>query len=949
VAFWAEALKDEIRRVKPKIIVCLGKPPFDFLFPHKLSKRDTAGGFFRCEEFDCLLYPCDDIYQFVKRAELYGRLYLDIQEVARMLQMVQGVSVREPVALDYRVIHNAAELWALVSEWQAIGAPLFSVDCEWHGRNHIDGRLRSIQFSWGPGKAAYIRFMDDQLNYVFDISYLQAGRMMGLWLGRPEIRYVGHHIAADFPWMLTVLGLPVYERAYMDTEFALQCCDEFADLGLDRLSLAYTDLGRYDVELILWKKLSKEFHEDEGYGRIPDSILIPYALKDVDVVIRAVPELLRFLQREGVDKYYFEIFHPFVTDIFTEFAVVGLPMDIARMDELRNLFHSARRLMEEQLRDDIYTEAATLLRERLDVALDATQPGLGAAVFADIENAWLGESNAAKAFDILKADVGVANLQDWSDLFDHYIHARAFNIRSGPDMSRWLFKVKKYTPVKSTGSRNSPLPSMAWEKVMDLPKDKQALFKPAVDRQTLELLAAEHKDQLVFRLLELNAVGNLAKGFLKEAELDENGEVVKEKGLHFWLAQDGRVHGQLSTTETGRPRAWKPNVLNWPSGTREQITMGIRMAIKRGLESRRLAPDDPLVRYLTADVPSVRSCVTAPEGWMFVESDYATAELRALAFQAGDEAFIKLITEPDTDFGLVHPAGDKDPTPVRLSYPATGPIKAENQLTEFFLVEAHKGVVKRKFTEADLLRDEHGVLIHPPADLHWTLAEYVHGKPREMLDKKKDRVAAKRGNFGATYGIMDGTLERQIEQETGEKPEPGTGQRVLDALVESRPVAFAHLKALEDTPVNPGYLRAASGRKRRFALHPMTVRGISDRAMRSSISAQGREARNFYCQGAVADTAARASVWLLRDYKRLGLKARPMVVLYDSIVTLCPVEERDIVAALHQRYMTELNCWCNHGRVWNFPIDTDYNKRWSNKPTTEEEATWATVPALAAA
>lgn len=949
IAFWGEALKDEIRRVKPKIIVCLGKPPFDFLFPHKLSKRDASGGFFRCEEFDCLLYPCDDLYQFVRKPELYGRLYLDMQEVVRMLHMVQGIAPRISVSLDYRVVTNAAELAAIVTEWNALGHNLYSVDCEWAGRNHVDGKLRSIQLCWAPGKAVYVRFMDADLNYVFDVPYAQAGWILGQCLARPQVRYVGHHISADFPWMLTVLGLPVYERAYMDTEFALQCCDEFADLGLDRLSLAYTDLGRYDVDLILWKKLSKDFHEDEGYGRIPDDILIPYALKDVDVVMRAVPELLRFMEREGVDRYYFDIFHPFVTDVFTEFAVLGLPMDIQRMDELRNLFHSARRLMEEQLRDDIYAEAVTMLCTRLDATLDTIQPGLGATVFNDIENAWIGEGNAEKAFDILKADVGIGQLQEWSALFDHYIHARQFNIRSGPEMRRWLFGVKKYTPVKSTGSRSSPLPSMAWEKVLDLPREKHALFTPAVDRQTIELLAAEHKDELLFRLLELNSVGNLAKGFLKEAELDEEGDVVREKGLHFWLASDKRVHGQMSTTETGRPRAWKPNVLNWPSGTREQITMGIRRAIKRGLESRRLSPEDFLVRYLTEPVPPVRSCVTAPDGYMLVESDYATAELRALAFQSGDEDFIKLIVEPDMDFGVVHPAGDKDPTPVRLAYSEKSPIRPENRLSEFFLTDAHKGQVKRRFTMEDLLRDEHGALVHPATDLHWALAEHVHGKPREMLDKKKDRVAAKRGNFGATYGIMDGTLDRQIEQEIGERPEPGTGQMILDGLTESRPVAFAYLKALEETPVNPGFLRAASGRKRRFALHPMTVRGISDRAMRSSISSQGREARNFFCQNNVADTAARASVWLLRDYRRLGLKARPMVVLYDSVVTLCPVEERDIVAALHQRYMCDLNQWQYHGRILTYPIDTDYNKRWSSKPTAEEEATWTAVPARAAA
>ncbi len=938
IAFWRESLVDEIRRVKPKIIVCLGGPVFDELYPLKFRKGDLRGGFFRSDAFNCVLYPCEDLYKLVKKPEYYGRFYIDMQEVARMNDMMLGKI--EPVELYYETIHNAAELRGLVAKWHRERPKLMSVDCEWAGRNHVDGQLRSIQFAWQAGHAAYIRFMDDQMNYVFDISYAEAGEILEGYLGDRSVQYVGHHLPADLPWMAHVLGLSVYERTYLDTEFALQCCDEFAELSLERLAIAFTDLGRYDVDLMIWKKTSKQYREEEGYGRIPDSLLIPYALRDVDTVIRAVPAIVQWLRREGVDRYYFELFHPFVSDVFTEFALQGLPMDIERMDELRLLFHGTRRIMERQLQVDISKEARRLLWQRMYTH----DPEHAEAAFYAVENALLGDNDAEAGFMALKAFAGINDLLSWQHLFDHYTRSPEFNIRSVEQMRAWLFDVKGYTPIKSTKKEELGLPSMDWSKIMEYDAAKRAQFDPSVDRQTLEILAATHRDELLNRLLELNAVGNLCKAFLKEAELDpETGEAVKENGLHFWLASDGRVHGQMSTTETGRPRAWKPNCLNWPGDTREQIVMGIQRALQRAKDEGALQPGDPLLRYLDGEaIPAIRSCVKAPPGWMMVESDYATAELRALAFISGDEAFIRLMTEPDYDFALARIEGIKDPVPIRLRY-SEGPIAHEHRDPAFIMAFAEKGEVKRRLTEADLMRNADGSLVHPMADLHWTLAEEVQKRPREAMNKKLQRVAAKRGNFGATYGIMGGTLERQIEQETGQKPEPGTGDAVLEALETSRPVAFKMLKDLEDTPVRPGWLRAASGRKRRFALHPFSLGGISSRDRKSMISSQGREARNFFFQQIVADTAARAAVWLLREYRSRGMRAYPMIVLYDSIVTLCPVEERHVCEELHQRYMTDLNCWSHHGRVWNFLIDTDHNKRWSSKATKEEAAEWENI------
>jgi len=1258
IQFWETVLEHEIEKVKPKIIVCLGKPVFDFLYHRKLAYKDLNGGWFWSEKYQARLYPCDEVGALVFRPELYGRFAVDFSEIGRMVNQLRGVEVTE-VPMHYSVIRNSLELRQLVEYWRQNQFVLLSVDCEWGGNTFVDGALRSIQFCWAPGMATYVRFMDDAGNYVFDVDYLVAGQIIGDWADRPEVRYLGHHIAADFPWMKAVLGLDVDGKALLDTEFALQCCDEHADLGLDRIGMAYSTLGRWDVELMLWLKDNPQ-EDGAGYGFIPDSILIPYAMKDVDAVFRAFPHILAFLERENVAHYYFSIFHPFVTDVFTDFAVNGLPMDRDRMDTLRDVFHKTRKLMEDQLSSDIFGEARTLVWSRM-----AGCEGRAEDLFLAMESALLEDGNLEAAFSFFKEAVGFENLHKEKVFFDHYVEAKSFSIRKVEMMRRWLFDVKGFTPIKSTNKKEQGLPSMAWEKVMELPAEKRVLFSPSVDKQTLEILGETHDDDLLRSLLLLNAVGNLCKAFLKEAEVDEDGEVIKEEGLHYFLASDDRVHGQMSTTETGRPRAWKPNCLNWPGYTHKKVARGVRGALSRALNEGKILPDDPALVWMDKDIPSIRSCVKAPAGWMMVESDFKTAELRSLAFSSGDELFIDMMTKPDERFGVVMHKGKE--LPVRLHWSESDPPYTQGVSNDWFLACAEDGKIRHRFTDADLLRDASGNLVHPPTDLHWDLAERVQKKPRETLIADIHRGAGKTGNFciaegepvlthkgwkpiecvsacdmvwdglgwvhhagvvfsgekevihyqglwateahevwteergkvrlceavahslelrrpgyqgfpvvcgwfgsvsrydreawawvflsedgvstlrggalegaaeygagallqvsvsgggqgdlqmadsaaggyslagdsisgyeaalrerhacvvsqlqgpgdqvsvceqecvcgvgaesvsrggfqteglrsyrqrralrtreyalgvavgkssespgdskgahrpceslaaavssdfvhgancaqaseaglvrrgdtqslfnratrrvaktydilnagplnrftcsgvlvsnSTTYGASATSLDRKIEQDTGVKPEPGTGDKIMEALAVSRPVATLYLKALERAPINPGFLVAASGRKRRFTLHPSHVSGISDRLRKGRASSQGREARNFPMQSSVADTAARAGVWLRLRYKQLGLRAYVMVILYDSVVTLCPPEERDIVARLHQLYMCDRNQWSFHGRVMNYPIDTGFVSRWSVKNQDKEdisEQVWVDTPA----
>lgn len=106
-------------------------------------------------------------------------------------------------------------------------------------------------------------------------------------------------------------------------------------------------------------------------------------------------------------------------------------------------------------------------------------------------------------------------------------------------------------------------------------------------------------------------------------------------------------------------------------------------------------------------------------------------------------------------------------------------------------------------------------------------------------------------NFSSIYGANAGTLERKYKSDTGKDPEPGTGDKILDALEKSRPQAWAWLAALAEIPGNEGVWVGECGDKRRFRIHDPHIRGISSRLLQSLLSALGRQARNYpkLCSG----------------------------------------------------------------------------------------------------
>ena len=924
---WSKyALEKEIERVNPSIIVCLGKHVFNYFFDMKVNNRkvtlsfnDAHGGFFKCDRYNCTLYCMDRITNPRYQPHQIERFRLDLETVYQHYKETQGVDP-ENMELSYSVIDSLDKLSGWVNYVGGMDNKVLSVDCEWAGRTYLDGKLRSIQFCWEAGKSVYVKFYNEDGNWCFGDSTWDDVKKIVAPLN--DFKWIGHNLCADLVWMEHWLGLDTHGKGIFDTMYAEGVIDEYADQKLERLAIKYTDLGRYDIELNLWKKsnagkrksvVQEEGEEsfltaeDEGYGSVPDAILVPYACRDVDVVMRAYPTLVKRLRMEEVESYYYGILLPFVTDAFRSMIMTGLPVNTEYLNKISHDFSKVFELLQNEVRELMVNQSYDLLMSSIMEKCSEE----AVSVFPEIITMHKeGIETSATALTALKRFIDVKDVLFFKSLLEHMWVAPEFNIRSNKHMVRWLFEIMNLTPIKTTKG-NSGI-SMPWEKVSGLPAEEKSKYIPATDKQTLQILAVEN--ELVEKVLHLNAVGNLIKSFLAPKGSSSTNAIIN------WVQTDGRLHCNYSCTETGRPRSWKPNVLNYPKIVSKWISESFS----------KFGYDSP---------GSVRSCIQAPDDWCFVDADLDTAEVLSLAYIASDEGMIDMCNSNDSQFVLVDKQACEDAGITPFETKGTAMVRT-HYADDYVEIpeEARLETYSLSFlSDNGLLLD--GEEQHPKRDMHWEMAEGMQEKPREVLDEDMDRGAGKVGMFSIPYGAQENLLEREIETMTGRKPPEETGKRLMDAYEKKFPKATLFLKKQEDIVLDPGYYRTVSGRIRHF--HANQVReyiGNDDSwAMRNLLSPLHRESRNYPMQEMVAASMMRAQVALLNAFRNKGMEARPMIMLYDALVVLCPESERWEVKDMMQEYMSEKTHWNIHGRIFRYTIDVAFSKRWGAKLTEQEK------------
>jgi uracil-DNA glycosylase family 4 len=500
-----------------------------------------------------------------------------------------------------------------------------AIDCEWGSDTRSsfkNGQIRTVQFAIEPGTAycVVLRRKDLAHDPATCCNLKEATELLKLLLCTPGIRLGGHNMRSDLLW-LQEMGIDCADNmsAGFDTMLAYHLLFPFEDgHGLEQLTIRFTTLGRYDLDLEMWLKdnncSSKEDKRRYGYSKIPEHILHPYGCADVDVVIQCWPILEQYLKDTVVTT-------PYTLDNGIHIAT--------QHDLYTHIVHSCLLPLNEVEREGFVCD--------IDRCKTLTQ--LFASKMTDIKAA-------------------LRNEIKWPD----------FNPRSMDQLREFLFgdsfknKVLRpdgavtlnCTPVKTTEK-----PARDW---MSVPEEdiKRGIAMPSTDSETVKILAG--MDPRAEKLLQFKAVDQIIKNFLRPPEgvdpetifTGVNDDSEWEEGLLRCTDKDGRIRTNISQlTDTGRHRSYDINLQNLPK--------------KQDTELKKIFSLDPLklkdtpgwagkseaelkdLGLLPQDYYSIRSCLTVPPGYVMVEADYKRAELAVMAYLANDPTMIAIMSDPKRD------------------------------------------------------------------------------------------------------------------------------------------------------------------------------------------------------------------------------------------------------------------------------------------------------------
>lgn len=292
-------LLDEIKRVKPKVILTINAEVFSTLAGKSKVKASIFTGTYA--DLPGLpgirVYPAPNPSQFTKQP-LYRKIFHDTFKAATDYAL-KGEDVSFDVTIQ-KVITNLEELRAFLMEVEiarikrgkdSIG--MMALDCEWQGDHwfHSSSYLRTLQLTDLDERTAVIKFYpgsigvhnvpiqsirgdydeppprkavsDSAVNvnaqYEGCVWIEDAMGMLKQYLEMGKTKICGHNIKEDGLWVYQY-GLDLRPYIVYDTMLAEHCMCNLGPFGLTWLTLKYTNLGKYDRDLDLWKTESNYYN-----------------------------------------------------------------------------------------------------------------------------------------------------------------------------------------------------------------------------------------------------------------------------------------------------------------------------------------------------------------------------------------------------------------------------------------------------------------------------------------------------------------------------------------------------------------------------------------------------------------------------------------------------------------------------------------------------------------
>jgi len=493
-------LLNEIQMVKPKVIITLGADTFPVITgKDNLKLSEHRGTVVTCRALpNTQIIPTWNPGYVARQPDMWGRF---LEDVTKAKDLLDGKEVKSGGKVDpYELIDSTAKLNSFLASLYNRAqvetnskSIMIAVDAEWEGERAMDlttGYMRTLQFTSGT-VTGVMKFypcsrddmfkkkkLDDEGNwcekdgvglYEYDpidpdvvypgcVDIKQSMDTIKKFFEFMDVGIIGQNVKADGMWFYRY-GIDIRDYVKYDTMLVEHLISNIGQFSLEELTMKYTTMGRYDVKLIKWKRLNKGL-TNEGYGAIPDSILLPYAAGDTQAtwkIFKAQMQYIRanrpaLLAKRGIEKQYPSLIQATVRmqQHLYEFELVGLPIDLVLLKKLTKIYNDKRR----QLLAQVVTTAANF------------------------------------------------GFED-------------FNPNSPQQVQNLLYSEKglKLVPIRSTGQGSKAKP---WEWVMRQREDLRKKYNPSADGKSLEILSKVHDFPKM--LLHYSRINKMCTGFLREDE-----------------------------------------------------------------------------------------------------------------------------------------------------------------------------------------------------------------------------------------------------------------------------------------------------------------------------------------------------------------------------------------------------------------------------------------------
>jgi DNA polymerase I-like protein with 3'-5' exonuclease and polymerase domains len=235
---------------------------------------------------------------------------------APLLPRPLSSSITNPI-----LISSLQSLTDLVSKLNK--AKVIAVDTETTSIDPNAAALVGISLAIKEGEGYYIPVghqIPTSQNPNYQLPITDVIKALTPPLTNPDIQKVNHNIQFDYS-VLKRHGLTLYPITF-DTMIA----EWLADPGSHHLGLKNLALHRLGLEMTRIEDLLGKGKKQITFDQVPVEQAAPYAVADVDIVLRLIPQLKAELKEKGLLKLYEEVELPFIP-VLAEMEMAGIQID----------------------------------------------------------------------------------------------------------------------------------------------------------------------------------------------------------------------------------------------------------------------------------------------------------------------------------------------------------------------------------------------------------------------------------------------------------------------------------------------------------------------------------------------------------------------------------------------------------------------------------------------